>query len=153
MDAYTLYDYWYVLYRKRVTIYLIVLFSIIFAAGLSWLLPGVYQPRAVFFVPSKPDSMTFYSENSSGQVARLPLMPEAKLDDGWLDIAVVSAKGPSLPGVYTVLLLDGLAQAAGLGMLIGGLVAHTRDPVSTRYGLRIASLPLESDRISVSGRF
>ncbi|MFO0730624.1 MAG: hypothetical protein U0361_06470 [Nitrospiraceae bacterium] len=25
MDAYTLYDYWYVLYRKRVTIYLIVL--------------------------------------------------------------------------------------------------------------------------------
>jgi len=78
MDGYTLYDYWYVLYRKRVTIYLIVLFSVLFAAGLSWLLPGVYQPRAVFFVPSKPDSLTFYSENSSGQVARLPLMPEAR---------------------------------------------------------------------------
>lgn len=67
---------------------------------------------------------------------------------------MVSAKGPSLPGVYTVLVLDGLAQAAGLGVLIGGLVAYTREPVSARYGLRIAPLSLGGGGgISVSGRF
>ncbi|MGB4066595.1 MAG: hypothetical protein WBK08_01060 [Nitrospira sp.] len=78
MNTYTLFDYWYVLYRKRSTIGLIVLFAIVFAVGLSWLLPSIYQPQTVFFIPSKPDSLTFYSENSAGQVARVLLIPEAK---------------------------------------------------------------------------
>lgn len=78
MDAYTLYDYWYVLYRKRVTIYLVVALAVLFSAVLSWLLPAVYEPRTVFFIPSRPDSLTFYSETGSAQVARGPLMPEAR---------------------------------------------------------------------------
>ena len=78
MEGHTLYDYWYVLYRKRLMIFLIVLFSVLFSLVLSWLLLPVYQPRAIFFVPSKPDSMTFYSANGATQMARVALVPEAR---------------------------------------------------------------------------
>lgn len=77
MAGYSLYDYWFILYRRRKTVYLIVLFSLAFAALLSWLIPNVYEAKSVFFVPSKPDSVTFFS-GESNQIARSPLIPEPK---------------------------------------------------------------------------
>lgn len=78
MTGYSLYDYWFILYRRRKTVYLIVLFSLIFSAILSWVIPEVYEAKTVFFVPSKPDALTFFSNGEAGQVARSPLIPEPK---------------------------------------------------------------------------
>ncbi len=78
MNGYTLYDYWFILYRRKKTVFLIIFFSVVFAAILSWLLPKVYQAKSVFFVPSKSDSLTFFSNTDTRQIARFPLVPEAR---------------------------------------------------------------------------
>ncbi len=78
MNGYTLYDYWFILYHRRKTILVITLSTLAFAALLSWLLPPVYQATSVFFVPAKPDSLTFFSASDPKQVARSPLVPEPR---------------------------------------------------------------------------
>jgi uncharacterized protein involved in exopolysaccharide biosynthesis len=78
MTGYSLYDYWFILYRRRKTLYLIVFFAMAFSAFLSWVLPETYEAKTVFFVPSKPDSLTFFSNGATAQSARTPLIPEPK---------------------------------------------------------------------------
>jgi|SRR5579863_968894 len=78
MDGYTLYDYWFILYRRRWTVLLIVLFSLGFAGILSWVLPPVYQAKSVFFVPAKSNALAFFSGADSMRVSRFLLAPEAR---------------------------------------------------------------------------
>lgn len=79
MEGYSLFDYWFILYRRRKTVYLIIFFSLVFSAGLSLVLPEVYEAESVFFVPAKTNSLTFSSVSSDPkQITRAPLVPEAK---------------------------------------------------------------------------
>lgn len=78
LDAYTIYDYWYILYLKRNVIYLIILFSVLFAGLISWILPPLYEAKAVFFVPARSDILTLYSNQDTRQISRSPLLPESR---------------------------------------------------------------------------
>src|SRR3569832_2326438 len=79
MEGYSLFDYWFILYRRRKTVYLIIFFSLVFSAILSYVLPNVYEAESVFFVPSKSDSLTFSTGSADPkQVTRAPLSPEPK---------------------------------------------------------------------------
>jgi uncharacterized protein involved in exopolysaccharide biosynthesis len=78
MNGYNLFDYWSVLYRRRKTVYLIVSIAVIFSVILSFVMPKIYEAEAVFFVPSKPDHLTFFSGEGLRQITRSPLIPESK---------------------------------------------------------------------------
>lgn len=78
MNSYTLYDYWWVLYKRKYVILLTAAWSVAFAAVLSLMLPDIYEAKAVFFVPSKPDALTFFSGAGSTQVTRAPLVPDTR---------------------------------------------------------------------------
>src|SRR5262249_27933957 len=78
MESYSLYEHWYVLYCRKKIIGLVVLFSVIFSVILSFYLPEIYEAKTVFFVPSKPDSLTFFSGVDTLQVTRMQLIPEPR---------------------------------------------------------------------------
>ena len=74
-------DYWIVLYRRRITIGLVVLGSMLTAFLLSTFLTPVYEARAVFYVPSSSPAVTYISGNSTSGLSRDKLIPLATEDD------------------------------------------------------------------------
>jgi uncharacterized protein involved in exopolysaccharide biosynthesis len=92
MEEQTLLDYWLVLYRKRKSIAVVMITAIILAYILSYLLPPVYEAKAVFFVPSTPDIISFYSSDVSRQMARGPLVPSREEESSAAHIGVLKSK-------------------------------------------------------------
>ena len=78
MDGYTLFDYWLVVYRRKWWIVAITLLSAAFAIALSLVIPSVYEAKCLFFVPSKPNVLSYFSEADARQNTRSALVPEAK---------------------------------------------------------------------------
>lgn len=77
-EGYNIYDYWYILYARRTTIYLMVICSVLLAAAISWMLPPLYEAKVVFFVPARSDILTLYSSQDTTQVSRSLLLPESR---------------------------------------------------------------------------
>jgi len=87
----TLLEYWFILYNRKVIIFIITLSSMITAGVLSKILSPVYEAKAVFFVPKEPDVTTFFT--SPGEImARSPLMPESKEDPHGPYIGILKSK-------------------------------------------------------------
>ena len=73
----TLLDYWLILYRRKKTIYLIVVAAMLSAAILSYILPGTYEAKSVFFIPRQTQDFSFYSAGSQGVIrSRLEPQPQ-----------------------------------------------------------------------------
>ena len=73
----TLSDYWLILYRRKKTIYLIVVAAMLSAAILSYILPGTYEAKSVFFIPRQTQDFSFYSAGSQGVIrSRLEPQPQ-----------------------------------------------------------------------------
>ena len=92
MEEQTLLDYWLVLYRRRKSIAVVIISAILVAWILSRVLPPVYEAKAVFFVPMKPDSVSFYTPDASQQMARSPLMPSPREDASAAHIGVLKSR-------------------------------------------------------------
>lgn len=72
----TLLDYWLILYKRKKTIYAVILSAMVSAAVLSFLLPNTYEGKCVFFIPKQPNTLTFYS-NGNG-ATRTILEPQVQ---------------------------------------------------------------------------
>jgi len=60
----TLIDYWFILYKRKKAIYLIIMLSIISAAVISSILPKTYEAKSVFFIPQQENNLSFYRDNN-----------------------------------------------------------------------------------------
>ncbi len=87
----TLLDYWLILYRRKWMIGLIVLSAIVTAWILSEILPPVYEAKAVFFVPAKPDTVTFLASPGES-IAKTPLVPKAAEEPHGPYIGILKSK-------------------------------------------------------------
>ncbi|MBC2694142.1 MAG: hypothetical protein HF982_02460 [Desulfobacteraceae bacterium] len=92
MEERTLLDYWLVLYRRRKSIAVVIISAILVAWILSRVLPPVYEAKAVFFVPTMPDAISFYSPDTFQQMARNPLMPSSHQEASAAYIGVLKSK-------------------------------------------------------------
>lgn len=92
MEELTLLDYWLVLYRRRKSIAVVIISAIVVAWILSRVLPPVYEAKAVFFVPTRPDSISFYTPDASQQMARGPLTPSRQEEASAAHIGVLKSK-------------------------------------------------------------
>ena len=73
----TLSDYWLILYRRKKTIYLIIVVAMLSAVVLSYILPGTYEAKSVFFIPRQTQDFSFYSAGSQGAIrSRLEPQPQ-----------------------------------------------------------------------------
>lgn len=72
----TLLEYWFIIYRRKWVVLLVIASAIISAIVLSRVLAPVYEAKATFFVPRERDAVTFYSPNG-GESARGALGPIA----------------------------------------------------------------------------
>lgn len=72
-------------------ILIITLSSIITAGVLSKILSPVYEAKAVFFVPKTPDTTIFFAP-PGGEMARAPLVPDAKEDTHGPYIGILKSK-------------------------------------------------------------
>lgn len=87
----TLLEYWFILYNKKVIVLVITLSSMITAGVLSKILAPVYEAKAVFFVPKAPDTTTFFAP-PGGEMARAPIVPDAKEDTHGPYIGILKSK-------------------------------------------------------------
>jgi len=87
----TLFDYWLVLYERKWIIGIILLSTLATVWFLSMILPPVYEAKAVFFVPTKPDSVTFLAAPGVS-TAKTPLVPEAKEEPQAPYIGILKSK-------------------------------------------------------------
>lgn len=87
----TLLEYWFILYNKKVIVLVITLSSMITAGVLSKILSPVYEAKAVFFVPKAPDTTTFFAP-PGGEMARVPIVPDAKEDTHGPYIGILKSK-------------------------------------------------------------
>lgn len=68
-------DYWLVLYRRRWMIILVIIAAVATSLAYTYFLPDVYQSKAVFFIPRRPDVISFLSSDEQS-LKRSPLLPE-----------------------------------------------------------------------------
>lgn len=87
----TLLEYWFILYSRKRMILVITLSSLITAGALSKILAPVYEGKAVFFIPKVPDTTTFFAP-PGGEMARAPLVPDAKEDSHGPYIGILKSK-------------------------------------------------------------
>ncbi len=71
----TLVDYWLALYRRKLTIVLVVVSACGFAWYLSVNFPPLYEARTTFYVPANASPTTFVGSQFTDQLAQQPLMP------------------------------------------------------------------------------
>lgn len=76
----TLFDYWYVLYKRKKIIMVTILSAICTALLLSWTIPPSFEAKAVFFVPQTPDMVTFLSPNIPKDMSRTIPLPSSSED-------------------------------------------------------------------------
>lgn len=91
MEEKTLLEYWYVLYSRKWIILSVIITAVFTAWILSNVIPPVYETKAVFFVPEKPDTTNFFTP-SGGASARSPLTPIAKEDTQGPYIGILKSK-------------------------------------------------------------
>src|SRR3990167_4999500 len=94
MTEKTLLDYWLVLYRRKVTIFIVTISAMVTALILSKTLQPVYEGKAVFFVPKDPDTATFFG-TPGGTTGRSPLVPDASEDPNAPYIGILKSKAMS----------------------------------------------------------
>lgn len=82
----TLYDYWMICYRKRISIMLLVSVSVVGAILISRITPPIYEARAIFYIPgSATTNRTNVSEED------LPL-PTSNQDDAKANIGILKGR-------------------------------------------------------------
>lgn len=91
MTEKTLLDYWLVLYRRKVAIFIVTISAMVTALILSNTLHPVYEGKAVFFVPKDPDTATFFAP-PGGTTGRSPLVPDASEDPNGPYIGILKSK-------------------------------------------------------------
>ena len=82
----TLYDYWMVCYRRRLTILVLVSTAVAGALLISASLPPVYEARAMFYVPSSATTQ----RSNTGDTA-IPL-PASNQDDAKANIGILKGR-------------------------------------------------------------
>ncbi|MFV1951242.1 MAG: GumC family protein [Nitrospinota bacterium] len=75
MEERTLADYWFVLYTRKKTIYLIIIIAILFAVYFSYTLEKVYEATTVFFIPRGFDVFSFFDSEANENIIKGPLLP------------------------------------------------------------------------------
>lgn len=91
MTEKTLLDYWLVLYRRKVAIFIVTISAMVTALILSKTLQPVYEGKAVFFVPKDPDITTFFTPPGV-TTGRSPLAPNASEDPNAPYIGILKSK-------------------------------------------------------------
>ena len=91
MTEKTLLDYWLVLYRRKVAIFIVTISAMVTALILSKTLHPVYEGKAVFFVPKEPDIATFFAP-PGGTIGRSPLAPDPSEDPNAPYIGILKSK-------------------------------------------------------------
>lgn len=72
----------------------------------------------------------------------------------WLTLGIAHTNGSPPPFVDMLLVLDGLGQAAGLAMIIGGAVGRSVSAATAKNDLRVLPLALRGGSgVLLSGRF
>ncbi len=79
MNERTLLDYWFVLYRHRLVMLVVVVAAIATALVLSRISPRVYEAKTVFFVSAKSDATRFMAP-ATATLAREALKPVSSED-------------------------------------------------------------------------
>lgn len=74
-DQSTLHDYWLALYTRKKFIIAVSLSAMMFAVGISKLLPHVYEAKTSFYLPVNLVAPSYTSEISQHKLAQQPLMP------------------------------------------------------------------------------
>jgi len=74
-DQRTLHDYWLALYMRKKFIIAVSLSAVIFAVGISLILPPVYEAKTSFYLPANLIAPSYTSEVSQNKLAQRPLMP------------------------------------------------------------------------------
>ena len=74
-------DYWIILYKRKRSIVLVTVASLITTIVLGWTLKPIYEAKVICYVPSTSPARTFLSNSPTSGLARDKLVPIAKEDD------------------------------------------------------------------------
>jgi uncharacterized protein involved in exopolysaccharide biosynthesis len=74
-------DYWIILYKRKKSIAIVTVTSLLVTIVLGWLLKPVYEARVICYVPSTSPALTFLSNSPTSSLARDRLVPTSKDDD------------------------------------------------------------------------
>lgn len=86
MTEKTLYDYWMVCYRRKVTIMVMVVTAVVGAVVIGASLPAIYEARAMFYVPSS--ATTSRSNLGDNDVP----LPASNQDDAKANIGILKGR-------------------------------------------------------------
>lgn len=75
MTERSLLDYWLILYRHRLAIYVVIITSIGAAFLVSKLIPPVYEARASFYVPTKVEPISYLAGGATSTLTRQQSTP------------------------------------------------------------------------------
>ncbi|MBI5183943.1 MAG: hypothetical protein HY999_06225, partial [Nitrospinae bacterium] len=92
MEERTLAEYWFVLYKRKRQIYLIMIIAISFAVYFSWTLEKVYEATSVFFVPHQFDTFSFFANETDEKEIRGPLLPIPQENINAVFIGILKSK-------------------------------------------------------------
>ena len=81
MPEKTLLDYWIVLYKRKKGILLIIAISIIATVVMSLLVKPVYEAKAVFYVPTSSQSLSYMTSGAADSLARDKLVPSVTKEE------------------------------------------------------------------------
>lgn len=86
MTEKTLYDYWMICYRRRLTIWVMLITAVVGAVVISGTLPAIYEARAMFYVPTSATT----SRSNAGD-SDIPL-PASNQDDAKANIGILKGR-------------------------------------------------------------
>lgn len=88
----TLLYYWLILYRRKWMVLFTALSSTVFAYFFSQMLPPIYEAKAVFFVPSAPNLVSFAGDSATTGLLQVPLFPTPDDDVAGLYLGLLASR-------------------------------------------------------------
>jgi uncharacterized protein involved in exopolysaccharide biosynthesis len=87
----SLYDYWNALYARRILIAIVAAASFGFALVMSWILPGFYEARTVFYLPYGLHAAPYSAEDPAG-LGQSPLLPTPEEKAAGTHVGILKSK-------------------------------------------------------------
>jgi uncharacterized protein involved in exopolysaccharide biosynthesis len=87
----SLYEYWNALYARRILIAVVAAASFGFALVLSWILPGFYEARTVFYLPYGLQAAPYSVEDPAG-LGQSPLLPTPEEKAAGTHVGILKSK-------------------------------------------------------------
>ncbi len=87
MEERTLADFWFALYKRKKSIFVIIITAILSAVYFSYTLEKVYEAKTVFFVPNKIDTFAFYAGELNPSILTPPVpIPDPNINAVYVGI-------------------------------------------------------------------